>query len=174
MRGYGSAMFRPGRVLAAATLAAAALLVAGCTSQTSTSPATTTAPATAAPTPAGATAGASSGASDIALTCAVASAIGTTTLNAYSGYKQGKISAAEYAGAVNTVPFQYSALTFQPDYGLKDLVAAAKDAIEKTPPSVDGAVFDPMAQPYSGAADAIAAACDAHHVGLQIAGEYGG
>ncbi|HEY0259772.1 MAG TPA: hypothetical protein VGC18_07970 [Lacisediminihabitans sp.] len=112
-------------------------------------------------------------ASDIALTCAVVSAIQATALDAYTGYRQGKLSAEQYAGAVDTIPEQYAALTFQTGYGLRDLVAAARTAISETPASVGGAVFDPSAQPYSGAADALASACEANHTGLQIAGQYG-
>jgi hypothetical protein len=111
---------------------------------------------------------------DIALTCAVVSAIETTALNAHAGYRQGKLSAEQYAGAVNTIPEQYRALTFQPNYGLRDLVASANSAISNTPPSVNGATFDPFAQPYRAAADALASACESHRTGLQLAGEYGG
>lgn len=112
--------------------------------------------------------------SAIPLTCAVLSGIETTALNAHSGYAQGKITADQYVGAINTIPAQYEALTHQANYGLKDLVNAAKDAIGKTPPTVNGATFNPDGQPYRQAADALAQACSQNHATLEITGLYGG
>lgn len=116
----------------------------------------------------------SAGSSGIPLTCAVVSGIETTALNARTGYAQGKITAAEYVGAINTIPPQYNALTFQANYGLRDLVAAAKEAVAKTAPTVNGATFNPDGQPYRQAADALAAACNRGHATLRISSPYGG
>jgi len=104
----------------------------------------------------------------------VVSVIETTTLNAYSGYQGGHISAADYAAVINTVPQMYRALSYQPERGLRNLIDAAAEATKSTPATVPGAAFDPNGQPYSQAAESLRTACEAAGDGVKIAGQYGG
>jgi hypothetical protein len=151
-------MRRPLHLKVAAAICGALLFgatVAGCSATGAAVPTASPSPhVTAAPTP-------HSDAS-IALTCAVLGSLDTSLEDTAIAQGMGQTDASGYAAVINTTSNTLMALRRNSAAGMQSEVWNLQEAVKTSPPTVQGATFDPHAADFTAALAETKKACEAN------------
>ena len=156
-------MRRPLNLRVAAALGGALLFaaaVAGCSATGSAAPTASPSPHAAAPTP-------RSDAS-IALTCAVLGSLDTSLEDTAIAQGLGQTDASGYAAVINTTSNTLMALRRNSAAGMQSEVWNLQEAVKTSPPTVQGATFDPHGADFTAALAEAKKACDANGTPMML------